>query len=153
MHYVGYNLQPTISSSASKKSYKFYWPVPGTTPIPLISVASSTGTYVKSILLQKDKSLGKQICAAQDWYSLADIVRIIRDEGGLDVVFEQFSDAEYKAALASKGLPDFFQEDMSENARWIAEWGFYGGKEGVLEEGHQVSAHVVMCRYLDAKHD
>jgi hypothetical protein len=129
-----------------KKSYKLPFPIPGTTPLPLISVASSTGIYVKSILLQKDKSLGKQICAAQGWYSLNDIVRIIRDEGGLDVVFEQCSDAEYKAGLASKGLPDFFQEDMSENAKWIAEWGFYGGKEGVLEEGHQVSVPVLVCK-------
>jgi len=86
----------------------------------------------------RETVLGKTISVAEGWYTLDEVVAIMKEEGGLDIVAYQCSDAEYRAGLASKGLPKFFQEDMSQNAKWIAEWGFFGKEKGLVESGHQI---------------
>jgi len=45
-------------------------------------------------------------------------------DADVDVVYEQCTNAEYRTSLAVRGLPDFFVEDMSQNMRYIAEYGF-----------------------------
>lgn len=140
MHWLGFFLQP-VSTSSTTRSYKLSIPIPSTSRIPVISAASSTGLYVKSILLNRERVLGKEVFAAEGWYSFDDLIKVFKEEAGLDIVFEQCSEVEYKAAFASKGLPEFFQEDMVENMKWTSDWGFFGDKQGVLEEGHQVSAN------------
>jgi hypothetical protein len=64
-------------------------------------------------------------------------LKTLREDGGLDVVYEECSEQEYKAGLAARGIPEFFQEDMAQNMRYISGYGFFGGMG--LEQGHEVS--------------
>ena len=108
-----------------------------TLKFPLISVNKDTGKYVKAILLNKEKLLGKQVYAGEKEYEIGEIIEIMKSERGLDVVFEQCSDEQFRGALAAAGLPEFMQQDMSDNMKYVAEYGFANG-EG-LEAGHEAS--------------
>jgi hypothetical protein len=134
MSYLLYFLKPTNPDS---KSYKFSVPFRTDLKFPMISVNEDTGKYVKAILLNREKVLGKPISVGQKDYSADDVVRIMRDVGGLDVVAEQITDEEYRKQLAMRGVPDFFIDDMSANMRYMQTYGFFSGK--TLDEGHEVS--------------
>ena len=122
MHYILFNLTPTASTVSGSKAYKISLPVPSTTKWPLLSVNEDTGKYVKAILLNREKLLGKQICAAEEKYTIGETIKVM-NEGGMDIAFEQYSIEQYQKALAEKGLPDFFIEDMTENMSFVEELG------------------------------
>jgi len=125
MNYTLFNLVPTIAGS---KSYSLSFPMPGSTKIPLISANKDTGNYVKSFLLNREKFLGRRISAGENWYTLDEIASILKNVGGLNILkHEQCSEEDYKKRLAALGAPDFFVDDMAENAKFIHEFGFYGG--------------------------
>lgn len=132
-------------------AYTISLPIALTTRIPLISAASSTGVYVKSLLTHREKVLGRQISAAQEWYLLEEIVEIVREEAGLDVVFRRCSGEEYVAGLAVGGMPKFFQGAILENMRWSEEWGFFAEKIRDVYTGHEVSRQrISVLEKLDA---
>lgn len=134
MSYLLFFLKPTNPGS---KSYKFSVPFPTNIKLPMISVNEDTGKYAKAILLNREKVLGKQVLVGEKDYSPDDIVRIMRDVGGLDVVSEEITHGEYRKSLAMRGVPDFFIDDMSDNMRYIQTYGFFNGKS--LDGGHEVS--------------
>jgi hypothetical protein len=103
----------------------------------MISVNIDTGKYVKAILLNREKVFGKQIYAAERHYSPVEIVKVLKEVGGLDVVVEQIDDAEYRKQMAAKGAPDFFIDDMSDNMKFMQAYGFFSEKQS--EEGREVS--------------
>lgn len=133
------------------KTFKISIPNPMTLKFPLISVKEDTGKYVKAILLNMEELLGKQVYAGEKEYEIGEIIEIMKSEGSLDVVFEQCSDEEFRAGLATAGLPEFMQQDMSDNMKYIAEYGFANG-EG-LEAGHEVSdellSHLLSRKSVD----
>ena len=137
--FMSYVLLMVSPVSPGSKSYKISLPIPKTATVPLISVTEDVGKYVKSILLNREKVLGKQICAAEKYYGLDEIVNVLREDGGLDVVYEQCSEKEYREGLAAIGVPKFFQEDMAQNMKYISSYGMFGGMS--LEEGHEVSSY------------
>jgi hypothetical protein len=134
MNYIILMLSPVPGSS---KSYRLSFPLPGHAKWPLISVVEDTGKYVKAILLNREKLLGKQICAAENDYTLDECVALMREKGGVDVTYEQVTEEDYRKALEEKGLPEFFRDDMCENMKYASEYGFFGGVG--LEAGHEVS--------------
>jgi hypothetical protein len=107
----------------------------------MISVNVDTGKYVKAILLNREKVLGKQIYAAERHYSPVEIVRVLKEAGGLDVVVEQIDDAEYRRQMAAKGAPDFFIDDMSDNMKFMQTYGFFSEKQS--GEGREVSEFLI----------
>lgn len=124
----------------SSKSHKLSLPVPSNTKWPLISVVEDVGKYVKAILLNREKLLGKQICASEKDYTLEESVALMREKGGVDVTYEQVAEEDYRKAMGAKGLPEFFIDDMCENMKYVSEFGFFGGQG--LEIGHEVSGAV-----------
>jgi hypothetical protein len=137
-NYLPYFLKPT---SPGAKSYKFCAPVPITTKLPIFSVNEDTGKYVKAILLNREKVLGKQVYIAENHYSLIDIVKALKEVGGLDVVAEEIDDATYRKNLAAAGAPDFFIEDMSDNMKFMQTYGYFSEKQA--EEGREVSHSIL----------
>lgn len=142
MSYLLYWLQPI---SPGSKSYKFSVPFPTSTKLPLISVNEDTRKYVKAILLNREKVLGKQISAGENYYSPDDAVRIIRLIGGLDATVEQVTSEEYRKQLAALGVPGFFINDMSDNVKYIEECGFFDAKS--MKEGQEVSCFFVLWKF------
>ena len=139
MNYLLYWLKPICPGS---KSYKFSIPFPTSTKLSLISVNEDAGKYVKAILMNQEKVLGKQIAAAEQQYSPDDVVRIIREIAGLDVIVERVTNEEYRKQLVALGIPDFFIDDMSDNVKYIEEYGFFNAKD--IKDGHEVSLSTLL---------
>lgn len=135
MHYILLQLQPTGPDS---KTYKLVIPISDTTQIPYISITSDAGKYLKAILLNRSSLLGKQVLAAESSHNSLEVVKILQEKGGLDVEFVQALEGQYRAALGSKGFPDWLQDDLLANLKYIEEYGYYGGEDFV--KGKDVSA-------------
>ncbi|KAL2062732.1 hypothetical protein VTL71DRAFT_5804 [Oculimacula yallundae] len=125
-----------VPTSPDAKSYKFITPVATSTKFPLISVQPDTGEYVKSIILNRQAMLGKEVMGGERDYTVQEVADILVRVGGLDVVAEQCSYDEYKDMLKAFGLPEFVADDMSENMKFIEDYGFFGGAK--VEEDHSI---------------
>jgi len=135
MNQIIHFLLPSTSPSGAK-SYKFTIPVPASTKMPLISVNKDTGKYVKAMLLQPQKIIGERIYTGVKYYTLNETAEIIQRIGGLDVEFEQCTDEAFRKSLAGVGAPEFLQEDMSQNMKYVQEYGFF---QQDLEDSQKVS--------------
>ena len=87
--------------------------------------------------MNHETSLGKQISAAEAFYTPEQIVKVFREVGGLDVEVEQIDKQEYRTQMAAKGAPEFYIDDMVDNIRFIEGYGFFSEK--VVEEGKEAS--------------
>lgn len=134
MQYMLFMLQPI--SLSTPKSYKLSLPVPSTTKIPLISVNKDTGKYVKAILLNQEKMLGKKIFAGEKMYTLDEATGVLKNVGGLNVKFVQCPDKEYRQGLEMMGMPDFFKDDMSDSMKFVGGYDLFDGVG--VEEGQKV---------------
>jgi NmrA-like family len=133
-------LKADPSSTSTSKSYKLSLPLTPDLKLPMISVNTDTGKYVKAILLNREKVLGKQISAAGGHYSPEDIVRVLKEVGGLDVTVERITEAEQRQHMAALGAPEFFIDDIVDNVKFMQEYGFFSEK--VAEEGREVSLFI-----------
>jgi len=124
MNQIIYFLLPSTSPSGSK-SYKFTATVPASTKIPLISAVKDTGKYVKEMLLHPENALGERLYTGEKYYTMVEVADILKRVGGLDVSYEQCTDEAFRESLASVGVPEFLQEDMSQNMKYIQEYGFF----------------------------
>lgn len=119
-------------------------PVPEHAPFPLFDPAD-TGKWVKAIVLRRNEPgiLGRQVYAATDYYTPADIVREFKatfPEAGATAVFFSTPHEKFLEALKGSGMPDFASEEMLENLRLMDEGGYFGGasleeSKPILEDG------------------
>jgi hypothetical protein len=128
-------LLPSTSPSGPK-SYKFTTPLPASTKMPLISANKDTGKYVKEMLLHPKKVIGERIYTGEKYYTMDEAAEIIKKVGRLDVSYEQCTDEAFRKSLADVGAPEFLQEDMSQNVKYIQEYGYF---QQDLEDSHKVS--------------
>lgn len=115
------------------------FPVPPTASIPFVDTEDDTGKFVKGMLLNRDKVLGKRIYGAQAYYTPQQLIeefKEVKPEAGKGAQAIEISHEEYKAGLAQAGLPDFVQEELLQNMRLLDEYGYYGGAP--LDESHSV---------------
>lgn len=121
-------------------TYGFALPIPSDSPMPLFACERDTGKFVKGILLNREKTLGKQIYGATDYYTPEQIVdefKAVYPEAGKGAKFSRLPDAVFKGIIAKRGAPDVVQQEMLENMRLMPEFGYYGGES--LEFSHSVS--------------
>jgi hypothetical protein len=119
--------------------WTFGLPIPTSSPIPLLDTAGDTGKFVKGILLNREKTLGKRIYGATDYYTVAEIVEEFQEvfpEAGKTAKAVELSHEVFKAALGKSGLPEEGQEELLQNMRLMNEYGYYGGES--LTESHSV---------------
>lgn len=134
------NLEQSISKAPSSDNWALFLPMDPDTPIPLFDAAGDTGKFVKGILLHPE-TIGKRVLAATDYYTPAQIMSYFRElypKGG-DAQYVQISENDYKAALASAGMPPKAQQELYENMSFMKEFGYYG--KASLDESLSVSAH------------
>lgn len=74
---------------------------------------------------------------AETHFSPNEIVKMLKDVGGLDVVAEQIDDQEYRKQVAEMGAPEFFVDDMSDTMKFMQTYGFFSEKQAA--EGREVS--------------
>ena len=99
-------------------------PIPGTTPIPLLDTADDTGKFVKAILLNREKTLGKRIYGATDYYTINEIIKEFQEtfpEAGKNAKANELPHEVFKGILAQGGYLEEGQEELLQNMRLMNE--------------------------------
>jgi hypothetical protein len=99
-------------------------PIPTSTPIPLLDTADDTGKFVKGILLNREKALGKRIYGATDYYTIDEILRQFKEtfpEAGKNAKAVELPHEVFKGILAKAGTPEENQEELLQNMRLMDE--------------------------------
>ncbi|KAG4035110.1 hypothetical protein MFRU_002g04570 [Monilinia fructicola] len=110
--------------------WKLAFPIPASAPVPLLATVEDTGKFVKGILLNREKVLGKRIYGATKYYTLTEILNDFKEQ--FPVAGEGAENVElphdvYKGILGSFGLNSDAQEELLQNMRLLNEFGYYGG--------------------------
>lgn len=114
-------------------------PIPTTTPMPLLDTADDVGKFVKGILLNREKALGKRIYGATDYYTVAQVVKEFQEvfpEAGKTAKAVELPHQVFKSILGGAGTPEEAQEELLQNMRLMNEFGYYGGAK--LDESHSI---------------
>ncbi|KAK6214730.1 NmrA-like family protein [Colletotrichum tabaci] len=114
-------------------------PIPASSPIPLFDAAADTGKFVKGIVLNREKVLGKRVLAATAYTTAGEAVEIFKKvypEAGKTARYNEASHDDFRGALKGQGMPDFVAEEMLQNMRLLNEFGYYGGEK--LDESHAI---------------
>ena len=131
-------------------------PIPSTAPIPLFDTADDTGKFVKGILLNREKALGKRIYGTTDYYTVDQITQQFKEqypEAGKDAKSVELPHDVFKGIMAKAGRGGHVAEEMLQNMRLMSEFGYYGGAD--LKESHSVSyqthhqLYSMLTDYLD----
>jgi len=116
------------------------FPVPGTAKAPIIDTVEDTGKFVKGILLNREKTLGKRVLAAENYYTFNEIVEQFKElypEAGKTARFNEIPHEAFKGYLQSAaGMNETVSQEMLENMRLLNEFGYYGGES--LDFSHSV---------------
>ncbi|KAH6669409.1 putative NmrA-like family domain-containing protein 1 [Halenospora varia] len=107
-------------------------PVPTTTKVPLLATVDDTGKFVKGILLNREKTLGKRIYGATDYYTLAQLVEQFKEtfpEAGKTAKAVELPHEVFKNILMGTGMPEKGAEELLQNMRLLNEFGYYGGAD------------------------
>lgn len=123
------------------KTYSVPFPIPTTSPIPLLDTAADTGKFVKGIFLAGEKALGKTYDGAVAYVTPAEIASEWSAVTGAKAEAVVADVKAWKAQLVGYGMTEALAEEMYQNMRLMAEFGYYGGAP--LEESHKVSFALV----------
>ena len=129
-----------MRQSPPHNAWTFSLPFPSTTQIPVFDTEDDTGKFVKGIMLNKEKTLGKEILGATAYMTPDQMVQQFKEQfpmAGVNAMFVELSHDGYKEGLAKAGMPPVGQEELLENMRLMSEYGYYGGKS--LDESLEVS--------------
>ncbi|EFE32332.1 NmrA family transcriptional regulator, putative [Trichophyton benhamiae CBS 112371] len=110
--------------------YNFSNPVPNNTPIPLFDSYRDTGKFVKAILLNREKVLGKQIYGATDYYTPDRIIaefQAVKTQDGQGGAAIHIPDEDFKGILAIGNMSEKAREEMLQNMQLLYMFGYYGG--------------------------
>lgn len=124
------------ADGGNTKSFTLALPIPADSPIPLIDTGADMGKFVKGILLNREKTLGKRIYAATDYYTPERMVKEFQEVTGHPIKFFQLPDDMYKGFLAQAGMPEIVQEELLQNMQLMPQFGYYGGD--TLTESHSI---------------
>lgn len=111
-------------------------PVPEDAPFPVFDAAEDTGKWVKAIVLQREKLLGKQVYAASAYLTPLEIIAGFKKafpQAGATASFFSTSHEQFVGALTGSGMPEFAAVELLENMRLMAEGGYFGGKDLSLD--------------------
>jgi hypothetical protein len=125
----------------TENGYIFALPCDEDAQIPIVDIEADTGKYVKSIFLNKDKTLGKDVYGSGKYYTPKEIVETfekVYPVHGKGIQFVKVSKGDYTAKLQSYGMPEKIAEELLENMLLLnREYGYYGGAD--LAESNAVS--------------
>lgn len=105
-------------------------PIPESSPVPILATAEDTGKFVKAMLLNREKVLGKQILGATKYYTLEELVAEFKatyPEAGKTARYNELPHATFKAIMGMMGRSEHAAEELLQNMRLLNEFGYYGG--------------------------
>ena len=123
------NLTTFMRPAPPDNAYTLALPLPPTTKIPLFAAELDTGKFVKAIIKNREKLLGKRVYAATAEYTPNDYISAFKKafpEAGKTARFVELSKEDYKGALAQGGMPEKAQEELAQNMMFMDEFGYYG---------------------------
>jgi len=114
-------------------------PIAGDSPVPLLDTAEDTGKFVKGILLNREKSLGKRFYGATGYYTLNEIVAQFKElypEAGKDARAVELPPNVFTDILSQAGQSAEAAHELLQNMQLMGGVGYYGGAD--VKEGHEV---------------
>ena len=120
--------------------YTFALPIPPDTPIPLFDAKDDTGKFVKKVLQNREKLLGKHVLEATAYYTPKQIVEefsAVKPEAGKGAKFVQVPSVTWTGSLEKAGLPKVAAQEMLQNMLFMPDFGYYG--KASLDESLSVS--------------
>ncbi|RYP13624.1 hypothetical protein DL767_010634 [Monosporascus sp. MG133] len=122
---VGGLLQPLPPDN----NWTFTLPAAASAQIPMFHVGD-TGKFIKAIVLNRDRVLGKRVLGATTYMTAQEVVdsfRTLFPKAGSTAYFFQLSEDMFRETLKSQGLSDYLVTELYENLRLLEEFGYYGG--------------------------
>lgn len=130
--------------------YALSLPVPGDAQVPLLAASEDTGKFVKAILLNREKTLGKRILGATYYMTLDQMVSEFREifpEAGKTAKYVQLSHETFKSNMINYAhMDEHSAEELLQNMRLLKEFGYFGGEP--LDESHSVRSDVLTSDYI-----
>ena len=114
---------------STEHEYIFPMPFPSDTPIPLFDAQDDTGKFVKNVLQNRQKLLGKQILEATAYYTPKQMVEefsTVKPEAGKGAKFVQVPDETWTGSLEQAGMSKIVGQEMLQNMLFMPEFGYYG---------------------------
>jgi hypothetical protein len=130
-----------LRQSPPDNAWTLALPIPTNSPIPLFDAAEDTGKFVKGILLSREKTLGKRVYGATDYYTINQIAEQFKEqypEAGKDAKVVELPHNVFKGIMVNARGSEEVAEEMLQNMRLMSEFGYYGGAD--LSESHSVSS-------------
>ncbi|MCJ1258052.1 hypothetical protein MMC24_005881 [Lignoscripta atroalba] len=121
------------------KEYALPLPIPTTAPIPMLDQKADAGKFIKAILLNREKTLGKRILGAADYYTVEQIVeefKALKPEASKGAKAVEVRVDDFRAGMISGGAPEVLADEMTENMLLMDQFGYYGGAD--LGESHSI---------------
>ncbi|KAL1879324.1 hypothetical protein VTK73DRAFT_7161 [Phialemonium thermophilum] len=113
-------------------------PIPGTAPLPLFDV-DDTGKFVKGIVRNREKLLGKRILGAESYVTCDQIVEEFKKafpEAGKTALYYELVPETYLKIIKGLGFPDYAAQELLENMLLLHRFGYFGGEK--LDESHSI---------------
>ena len=129
----------------------YIFPVPSDADalIPMFDAANDTGKLVKAIFLNKEKTLGKEIYGAENYYTPVEIAKAFEETFPVDGKGTQYvpvKGEDFVNTLKGYGMSDKIAEEMLENMYLLnKEYGYYAGAE--LKESLSVRLPVIVSEF------
>ncbi|KAI5918783.1 NmrA-like family protein [Camillea tinctor] len=98
-----------------------------------------TGKYVKAIVNNRDKLLGKRFYGATAYMTAQEVVdtfKTVFPEAGKTARFFSVPEEAFRGAMKAQGTPDFIVSELYENVKLFEGPGYYGGES--LGETHKL---------------
>ncbi|KAJ6070549.1 NmrA family transcriptional regulator [Penicillium canescens] len=104
------------------ETYTLAYPVGKQAKFPLFDAAEDTGKFIKAIIKNREKLLGKQVLGATDYYTPERIIEEFQEVTGKKAKYLQIPAEDYKAAL-----PTVMAVELLENHLFIEDPGYFNG--------------------------
>lgn len=123
-------------SEADGGAYRLHMPFGPDKGISLFDSAADSGKFIKGIVLNRERLLGKHVLATSGDVTGAEMVETFKrvyPEAGKGAEFVQVPVEAYQSSVPG---PDFIKQELTENMRLIGEYGYFGGES--IKESQEI---------------
>ncbi|KAI9734959.1 MAG: hypothetical protein M1834_002041 [Cirrosporium novae-zelandiae] len=137
------SLADMIKPNPQSEQHEYVWMTPAApnSKFALLDTVDDAGKFVKGILLNREKSLGKQVYAAGGYWTPEQVMKEfteVKPNAGKGAHYAQLPEETFKGFLAMSGMPEPVQNDFCEMLVYFDKYGYYGGAP--LEESQKYAS-------------
>lgn len=129
-----------LRQSPPENAWTIAQPTPVTSKVPVFAAAEDTGKFIKGILNNREKTMGKQILGATNYMTFQEIIDVFKKvypEAGKTARYWEAPDDTWSDIMKGTGMPEVVVRELLENAKLLDSPGYYAGES--LEWTHSVS--------------